>query len=328
MSTATNTLNEILASELASARKGTFTGFIGRLEGVERGPKGNKTRFGDDMIHAVVVTGFKYDDLCRRSANRLEAMSDMDLDYAARGLTGWVRVWTKSAKVGDLAAICRDRGLPDTGSKADLVARLEANCPGGMEQVPVTRAHFDEAREALLDSLRSSEAGTNTSTTDDVYEPLVVNGETVRGARVYVGNPNGEDAADPGTIYLSGLMIGRKVLDPAPNGPKPASKSAPVSVAKSALRKTLPIGRYVSFKLSPGDWVVNVGSAAAAAADKDGVSVDPAKVAEVKDLGGSMTTPIPDRLAVLPWYAPHQAWLRDMGLQHHDPAMQSRRGPA
>jgi len=286
MTTATNALNDILALDLASARKGTFTSFIGRLEGVERGPKGNKTRFGDDMIHAVVVTGFKYDSLCRRSADRLEAMTDADMDFhAARGLTGWVRVWTKSRKVADLAAICRDRGLPDTGTKADLVARLEADCPGGMDEVPVTRADFDAARAELIDSLRKSEAGLNESTTDDVYEPLTVNGETVRGARVYKGNPNAnaEDAAPVGTIYLQGLMIGRKVLDPAPNGPKPASKSAPVSVAKAALRSTLPVGKYVSFKLTPGDWLVQAGGAAAVAADKDGVHIDPAKVAEVKE---------------------------------------------
>ena len=30
-------------------------------------------------------------------------------------------------------------------------------------------------------------------------------------------------------------------------------------------------------------------------------------------------TPIPPHLATLPWYAPHQAWLRDHGLPHHDP---------
>jgi hypothetical protein len=32
-----------------------------------------------------------------------------------------------------------------------------------------------------------------------------------------------------------------------------------------------------------------------------------------------MPDPIPTHLTHLEWYPPHQAWLRDQGLPHHDP---------
>ena len=112
-----------------------------------------------------------------------------------------------------------------------------------------------------------------------------MDGEKVRGGRVYVGNPSGDDAALPGTIYLQGIIISSKVLVPAANGPVPASKSGPVSVAKKALRKLLSVSRYVSYALEPGqDFYVAAGGAAVAAADKDGLTVDAAKVAGIKAL--------------------------------------------
>ena len=245
--TTTNSISPVLAANLASAKKGTFTSLIIRKEGVERGAAGNKVTYGDDLVHVVVITGFKYERLVAKSRDMLANLTDADIDaLVARNYTGW----------------------QGRGSKA-------VSCP-------VTRADFDAARTELTDSFDKTLTGTNESTTDHVYEPLVVNGEVVRGSRVYVGNPNGQDAATPGTVYLQGLKIGERVLDAAPNGPVPASQSAPKTVAKDVLRSRLPVARYVSYKLdAAGGWLLSAGGAAVAACDTNGVTLDTDRVEAV-----------------------------------------------
>lgn len=242
--TTTNSISPVLAANLASARKGTFTSLIIRKEGEERGAQGSKVTYGDDLVQVVIITGFRYENLVARSRDMLANMSDAEVDaLVARNYTGW------------------------SGRGAKAV------------QVPVTRADFDAARAELTDSFDKTLAGTNESTTDHVYEPLLVNGEVVRGSRVYVGNPNGQDAATPGTVYLQGLKIGERVLDAAPNGPVPASQSNPKTVAKGVLRSRLPVARYVSYKLdAAGGWLLSAGGAAVAACDTNGVTLDADRV--------------------------------------------------
>lgn len=245
-SVATNALNVALAADLALARRGTFTGLIIRKEGSEKGG----VRYGDDLVHAVIITGFSYMSLVERSCEKLQNMTDADIDaLVAKNMTGYV----------------------GRGAKAVVTK--------------VTRADFDAARTELLESYARTIAGTNTSTTEDVYEPLVVDGETVRGCRVYIGptDPTKTPAAPKGTIYLQGLQIGSKVLEASVNGPAPRPQSAPKTIAKNALSSRLPMSRYVSYKLSPhGDWILNIGGAAAAAADGAGVTLDANRVAEIK----------------------------------------------
>jgi len=280
----TNASNANLVSTLADARVGTFSGLVIRKKGVVRGGKSNPVTYGDDLVHVTMVTGFRYGSLVERSADALDAMTGADLDgLVALGHTGFVRVWKKSGKVGDLRATCASMGLDDTGSKADLVGRLDAVAPGGMVERPLTRADYDAARASLRADLQGSLDGTAVDVNEHVYEPLVADGETVRGCRVYVGNPNGEDASAPGTVYLQGLKVGETVLEAAENGPIPASKSKPESVAKRILRSRLPIGRYVSYVLTPDSgFILRAGGTAAKAADADGVkAATPNRVAEV-----------------------------------------------
>ena len=276
----TNANLPALAETIATARKG-FTGLIIKKTGVTRGGKKNPVVYGDDTVHAVVITGFKYPALVGRSMVKAEALTDADLvAVVARGLHGWERVWKKSDTLPGLKASCEALGLDDTGKKADLVARLEAAVPGGMRQVPVTRADVDAALVEVKADLQRFIDGETEPTNAHVFEPLMVEGEKVRGCRVYVGptDDTQEPAAPKGTVYLQGLMIGQKVLTPAANGPVPESKSAPTQVAKKALRNLLPVGRYVSYKLEPAvdgvhNWILNVGGVAAQAAVNDGVVV-------------------------------------------------------
>jgi len=282
----TNANNAALAALIADARVGTFTHIITTKKGEVRGGKANPKTYGDDTVATTVVTGFKYIPLVERSKDEALALTDADKDaVVARGLTGWVRVWKKSSKVGDLKEVARGLGLDDSGTKKDVVARLEEAVPGGMVERLVTRADVDEAHTALLADLQRTLDGETSPKNAHVYEPLVVDGQKVRGGRVYKGTPTVEDAALPGTIYIQGIIIASKVLVPAANGPVPASKSGPVSVAKKALRRLLSVSRYVSYALEPGsDFYLAAGGAAVAAADKDGLTVDAAKVAGIKAL--------------------------------------------
>lgn len=227
----TNANSPLIGNILKDARRGTFTGLITRKRGVTRGPKGAKVTYGDDEVHVVIYTGFRYESLVRRSLEMLQAM---DL----QGMAGHT-----------------------------------------LEDLRVARDELVASFERTLDPEQES-----TSTTTHVYEPLVVDGEVVRGGRVYrctgtkgchcrdcTGDPK---APLDGTVYLQGIRIWGKVLTPAPNGPAPKPNSKPKTLAKKALRRQLPVSRYVSYRLEPGtDFVLRAGGTAQVEAQKNGFQV-------------------------------------------------------
>lgn len=253
----TNATDATAAATLAEARGGTFTGLIIRKQGVTRGRGSTKQRYGDDLVHVVIYTGFRYETLVQRSLDALQAMDPAALvaEFAKRGIVD---------------------GNGDAIRLADVCTAITA---------------LDESFQKSLD-------GTNSSTTDHVYEPLVVDGQNVRGSKVYrcvAGDPTHKChcrncTGDPkapvdGQITLAGLKIGERVLDPAPNGPIPASKSRADVVAKRVIRSRLPVGRYVSYRLEKGaDYILRAGGAAAMASDKDGVVLDADRVQTAADL--------------------------------------------
>ena len=249
--TTSNATNITLAENLASARKGaTFTGLITRKRGVDRGPKGAKVTYGDDLVHALIVTGFSYENLVSRSLDGLAnlTVSDILTEAADKGLVAW-----------------EGRGKNATSRSLNA-------------------ADVAVAIQELRDSFEKTLNGTNTSTTDHVFDTLEVDGEKVNGGRVYVGGGDPNDPKTPvaGTIYIQGLKIASKVIEEAENGPVPASKSGGKTVAKNLIRRRLPVGRYVSYRLQPGqDYILRVGGAAAVAAQDDKVEVRDATVETV-----------------------------------------------
>jgi hypothetical protein len=239
----TNSNSKLIAASL-NGSKG-FAGLIIRKQGAERGPKGNKKVFGDDQIHTVIVTGFRYDNLVKKSLDALNSITD--------------------------ESICQDATAKNLKDK-------DGN--------PISLTDVADARAELVQSFNESLAGTNESTTDAVYEPLVVDGETVRGARVYKcvkaqGIPCkcrdcSGDARQPvdGTIYLSGLNIWSKVLVPAANGPVPEAASKAKTIAKNLLRSKLPVRKFVSYRLEKGgEWILKAGGSAELEATKNGFVV-------------------------------------------------------
>jgi len=236
----TNASSDMLAMLLKDARVGTFTGLITTKRGVERGPKGNKVVYGNDRIHTVIFTGFRYEKLVERSLAALKALTDADVaKLVADGNGEFTEADVRTALAEQVASF-EDTLNPDTESK---------------------------------------------STTAGVFEPLVVNGETVRGGRVYrcsgKANCRCRDCSDearapkPGTIYVQGLRIFSKVLEPAPNGPAPKANSKPKTLAKKALTRNLPTSRYVSYRLEPGtDFILRAGGTAAVEACQQGFIVN------------------------------------------------------
>jgi len=247
----TNATSVTTAAALADAAPGRFRGLIIRKTGVTRGRGAAKQVYGDDLVHVVIFGGFDYARLVARSREQLQAMNPADLvaEFARKGIVDG------KGQAIRLADVCK--------AVADLDASFEKTL-----------------------------AGTNTSTVEHVYEPLVVDGKAVRGGKVYrcvANDPThackcrdcSGDAKAPvdGQINISGLKIGETVIDAAPNGPIPASKSRADVVAKRVIRSRLPVGRYVSYRLEAGgDWILRVGPDAATAATKDGVTCDPKKV--------------------------------------------------
>jgi len=231
----TNSDNLALAVTLANARKGTFSGLIVRKKGkTVRG-----VTYGDDLVHTVMYTGFKYENLVKRSLAALPVPGTRDFEDYCDRVVGYCKRMGNIDKNGD----------------------------------PIDYSDVAKAINDLRDSFQRTLDGTNSATTDHVYEPLMVMGQTVRGSRVYVGPSNGaEPAAMPGTIYIQGLKVQQKVLEPAANGPVPRSKSAPLSVVKDFIRRTLPIGRYVSYSLEPGtEFKLAAGGTAVLEAEASGM---------------------------------------------------------
>lgn len=234
----TNAITPSIALSLAQGRRGTFTGLIITKKGQTRGRGGSKKLYGNDTVHVTMVTGFNYEGLVARSKAELQ---DMISDKAAQ-----------------------------------IALRDEMNAKGITSKAgPITLEDVQVGMGELDNSFAKTLTAQSRSTTDHVYEPLVVDGETVRGCRVYKGNPNGDDAAKVGTIYLQGLKIQEKVLEPAPNGPIPPSNSAGRVVVKNYLRRRLPVGRYVSYALEQGgDYILNIGGSAVTKAEEVGATYD------------------------------------------------------
>jgi hypothetical protein len=234
-----------IASNMADARKGsTFTGIITRLGGSERlapGEKrgGEKIRYGDHLVHDLIITGFSYESLVQRSLDTLNTLS------------------IKALANEFINEVCYE------GRGKNAVERT------------VTVADVTAAIDDLRTSFNSTLNGTNESTNAHVFEPLVVDGESVRGGKVYNGGTtsNPKDPQD-GDVHISGLRIAHKVIEEAEHGSLPKSKSAGKSVAKKLIKRKLPVGRYVSYRLRAGDdFILRVGGAAAIAAKDHEVEV-------------------------------------------------------
>jgi len=112
------------------------------------------------------------------------------------------------------------------------------------------------------------------------YEPLIIDGSPVIGAKVY----KGDGAGVKDSIYLAGLRISSKVLEQPVNGYW-ITNSKPETIVKELVRELAPVGRYVTLRLSPDNLVdLRVGGTAARYAEKIGMEIHDAVVEYLEDL--------------------------------------------
>lgn len=134
----------------------------------------------------------------------------------------------------------------------------------------IDRAGIVAAMDEVRDSLTLSRDGKNESTTDDVFEPLIVDGITVRGGRVYTGGK----ASPVGTLYVQGLVVNSTVLE-AGNPVPPHKYREARTAAKDTIRGMLPSAKYASYRLEPGgEWFLKVGGSAVAECGDQQVRID------------------------------------------------------
>ncbi len=240
----TNAANTRTAAALFNAcengnLKGRFFSLVRTNAGQLRGRAPNKIRVNDTTVQYVGITGFNYAALCERSR-------------------------------AQLAVLVSDPDFVDS-----LVTPT------------VDRNTVLEAIAAVDESLAKSAAGVNESTSADAYEPLVVDGTSIPGSKVYTGTTdakgndtserksNGRRSTEVGDIVLNVLVVGSKVLEEAEHTHFPNSR--PLTVAKKAIRRLLPIGRFRTFPLrASGEgatWRLRIGNEAVLHANENGVNL-------------------------------------------------------
>jgi hypothetical protein len=211
----TQTTSTKTAAVMADAEWNAITELVIRKKGALRGRGADRKRYGDDLVHVTIRTGFSYRDVLEESQLQLR-------DITAESLV---------IQAADKGLVTKD-GVPVTTQDAELA--------------------IQEMRDSLVRSLE----GNNQTTTEGVFDNLVVDNETVRGVRVYKGPKDGQKKATDtpaGTIFLQGLMVLESILEPAENGPIPKPASKGPALAKRLLRKQLDVGRYVSYTLRPDE---------------------------------------------------------------------------
>lgn len=259
----TNATDPTLAerlSEIAKLDQGTLALLNIHKKGVSRGPAGSKTIYGDDFVEVLVWTGFDYLSLVQRSWKKLCAMQAEG--NLVKTLVGEVQAAGYSAvTVADVCQAIQELStnfLNVIQADEQEQARIEAGLP---------------ARQATADNGDEAEQ-------KSVWKPLEVDGQKVKGSKVYMGlgDPNNPRAPKPGNVYIDGVKLGEHILEPAGNGHWKAAHK-PKTVAKDILRARLPIGLYVRYSLEPDRLLsVLVGDAASAKAKADNVPIDPSAI--------------------------------------------------
>lgn len=232
-------------AEIGDVGDGNLVSLKVQKRGVTRGPQGAKVTYEDDLVHVLIWTGFHYKALVARSHKKLHEL------------------WGRGDLVGKLFRETVDAGMAETTVR-DIAEAIQ---------------EIDDSLSRVLTEKKDEPVDTDA---DDektpVWEPLVVDGVKILGAKVYVGQGDPMDPArgpQHGTVYIDGVKLGEKIIEPAVNG-KWRPKRKPKSVAKDLLRAKLPAGLYVRYSLNPEfTQSVRIGKEASADAKTGGVPVNP-----------------------------------------------------
>lgn len=227
-----------LLSEITKEGQGNLLTAVIRKLGDVRGAHGHQLVYGDDQVHVLIWTGFHYRALVARS----NKMLDQQLG--------------KGRYIERLAAKALNE---HEGTTIQDVCHALQEVRNNFRKVLAERTGQPEVPQG------------------SVWQPLIVNGHLVHGSRIYVGKGNSEDprAPVPGTIYVQGVKLGQRVLEPAPNGQWKADSRAKTLV-KRLIKEDLPAGLFCQYRLDPTRVQdLCVGAEAAKAARDAGIGIDP-----------------------------------------------------
>jgi len=228
-----------ILTEVGNSGNGTIVCITVRKKGVVRGKAGNKQTYGNDLVKALVWTGFNHEALMERSSEKF-----------------------------NLTKTVQDAGFPNITVKEVAEAASEV-------QQSLSKPILEEDFRDITPEMPKEE----------IWGPLIVDGEKVRGAKIYTGkaNPENHRAPIPGTIYISGVKLGEVVIEAAQQW---ETKKKAKTVAKDIIRKRLPIGLYVNYCLGVGNYLgLTVGQAASADAKAAGMEINSELVRSLFKIG-------------------------------------------
>ncbi|MEI6297271.1 MAG: hypothetical protein WCO84_06580 [bacterium] len=251
MVTGSNATDTKLASALEGLggdEKGTLAFLTIQKKGVIRGVGDNKVIYDNDVVQTLLWMGHSYRSLAIISYKKLH------------------QIWSKGNLTATLIEAVTKKGYaePTIQEVSEVIQEVE---DGFLKVMNATESVFEDGDSPF----EGDEA------TLHHWEPMKVNGVPVRGTKVYVGpgdatNPR---APVPGTIYIDGVKLGEKVLQPATNGHWKANKK-PKTVAKDILRSWLPIGLYSRYALDRERLIeIKIGAEASPAAKDAQIPIDP-----------------------------------------------------
>ena len=225
-------MSDFLASVGPGCR---FAKFKGNLAGEKRG---TAARRGNHLVEAVVAVGpgINY---------RRMVQSAFDTLSAEAANPGFVE---------EALAACLAHNLNVT----EIDVRDAINGP-------------HHGRKGLLTSYAQTLAGSNPDySCEGVYEPLVIDSETVPGVRVYTGRAiddtmTDEESPVPGTLYFDAITISMKVIDKRGNPDKLPKNQGPVQQVKAFLAAWLDLrpAKFRTYRVLPGaEFTLSSGSLA------------------------------------------------------------------
>ena len=253
-SNATDTGLASVLTELGGPDKGTLAFLTLKKKGTVKGKEGNKITYDDDVVQVLLWSGFSYRDLAARSYQKLH------------------QIWGKGDLTTRLLKAVEAKGYSDITLQdaSEVIQEVEDSF------LKVTGGTAGDVPPGYEDTFGDE-------MTHHFWDPLKVNGQLVRGAKVYVGPGDASDphAPVPGSIYIDGVKLGEKVLQVAPNGHwKTAHK--PRTVAKDTLHSWLPAGLYVRYSLDQKRLIdTKIGAEAPPAAKTAGILIDPEAIRQL-----------------------------------------------
>jgi hypothetical protein len=238
-------------SEIGDLGQGTLAFLTIRKKGLVRGAQGEKATYDNDKVQVLLWAGFHYKTLVGRSYNRLHEIWD-------RG-TLFQSLLTATRKSGYAEVTLKD--VSEAVQELNDALLKVLNGVGCAAETFVETPQEEEASQEL-----DYEVLANPRT----WEPLIVDGLMIKGAKVYAGRT---ERIAQGTIYLDGVKLGEKIIETSTHW-EPSRK--PKTIAKDILRSWLPVGLYVRYCLSPDNLEeIKVGELASAAAKQAQILIEP-----------------------------------------------------